>query len=69
MAGRGGETLVEGEERGVERFGEGDVHCVVGSDVLSELPDATEQLVSIPIPEHSIDMRFLSVRAGVPSVA
>lgn len=38
-----GETPVAGEERTLQRFGEGDVDGVVGAQVVAERPDAIEE--------------------------
>ena len=43
MAGCGGETLVAGEERGVERFRERHVHRIMGRQVVPQFPHARQQ--------------------------
>ena len=50
MAGGSGETFVTGEQRGVEHFGQGDVHGVIGREMVPQIPDARQQdIVRIPV--------------------
>ncbi len=41
---RSGELRICGEERGCERFGEGDIGGVIDSEVVPELPASTDQV-------------------------
>jgi len=43
MAWRSGETLVAGEEWSVEHFGEGDVHGVIGREIVPQIPHARQK--------------------------
>ena len=43
VAGRSGKASVAGEQRRVEYFGQGDVHCVIGSQIVPQFPDARQK--------------------------
>ena len=43
MAGRSRETSVASEQRSIERFGEGDVDGVVGSEILPQIPNTGQK--------------------------
>src|SRR5665647_250516 len=45
MAWRSGETLVAGEEWSVEHFGEGDVHGVIGREIVPQIPHARQEKI------------------------
>jgi len=45
MAGRSGETLVAGKQRSVERFGQGDVHGIIGREIVPQIPDTRQKKI------------------------
>jgi hypothetical protein len=45
MAGRSGKTSVAGNQRSVKHFGEGNVHGVVGREIVPQIPDARQKEV------------------------
>ena len=45
MPQRGSETFVTGKQRGVEHFSQGDVHRVIGREIVPQLPDTRQQEV------------------------
>jgi hypothetical protein len=62
VSGRLGQRTVAGDDRRVNRFGEGDVHCVVRADVVSQLPGTIQKIevgVTMEIEVGEIRNRFL----------
>jgi hypothetical protein len=62
MSRRIGERSVAGDERRIDRLGEGDVHGVVGREVVSQLPRATNEIevgVTVEVEVGEIRDRFL----------
>lgn len=62
MSGRLGERAVAGDDRRLNRFGEGDIHCVVCADVVSQLPRTIQKIevgVTMEIEVSEIRNRFL----------
>jgi hypothetical protein len=45
MARRSREAFITGQQRRVERFGKGDVHGVMGREIVPQIPDALQQEV------------------------
>src|SRR2546429_4798802 len=43
MPGRAGETPVKGDQRRIQRFGEGDVRGIVSREVVPQIPDTRQQ--------------------------
>jgi hypothetical protein len=62
VSGRFGEWMIAGDDRRLNRFGEGDVHGVVRGNVVSQLPRTTQQIemgVTMEIEVGEIRNRFV----------